>query len=129
MTMAGSGDLFVSSFIYDTGNVIDARPDMDGEFGFAQPIIVARQPVYTVTVEAPPIADVNFETLYTANTEVDFSFTHNVGGGTRQVATITGSGIISEFPAQSNLGGKLVYNLVLRQSTKVGAGLFTISWA
>lgn len=129
MTMAGSAVLIISSFVYDTGNVIDPRPDMDGEFGFAQPIITARQPIYTVTVESPPIADTDFEALYIANTEVDFSFTHNVGGGTRQVATITGSGIISEFPAQTELNGKLVYNLILRQSTKAGAGLFDISWA
>lgn len=118
----------IPSFSYDCGNIIDERADMTGEFGFTQPYIVGREPVINITVESTLIATINWEQLYTARTEIDGTFTHNSGGGTRQQLAVTFSGILAEYPVLADLNGKMVYNLVLNQSIETGADKLTLAW-
>lgn len=128
MTIGGVGSLIISQFTYDSGNIVDERPDLNGVFGFSGPALTGKNPVSTVVIEAPPTGTIDFEALYYARTEIDIAIAHNTGAAIRQKLAIAFSGILTQVPQLGELNGKLVYNLTMAQSTETGADKFKMTW-
>lgn len=132
LTPSGSSavaNLVISSLIYDVGNFIDPRDDINGTYGYSDPIITGRNPAITLVVEAPLIATIDFEVLFRAQTDIDVAFTHNVGGGIREEVAVAFTGQISDQPVLSEMNGKFVYTIPMQQSIATGATPLTLTWA
>lgn len=127
-TINGVSGLVISSLVYDCGNIIDPREDISGEYGYAQPIITGCAPTIAVQVEIPLTDTIDFETLYTARTQLDFSISHDTAGGIRRHCDILFSGIIAEYPKISEVNGKYVYNLVIRHDPENSGTKFSLDW-
>lgn len=109
------------------GNMIDVRPDLNGDNGYSAPIIAKRNPLYTFEVETSALATVNWESIYLGRGLQTFSLTHNSGGATNQVLDISGSGYITEMPKRTVINNKVVDIITIRQASHTG--LWTGQWS
>jgi hypothetical protein len=119
----------IKSLIYDCGNIIDPRVDMNGEQGFSAPMITGRKPSIVAIVETDLIANVNWEQLYTAQTPLAFSLTHNAGGGIREEVVITFSGLLNAFPQITDVNGMACYILTMDQWAPTSTFALKLAWA
>jgi hypothetical protein len=121
--------LIVPSLVFDCGNILDPRDDINGAEGYSPPIITGRNPIISMVTEAPAIATIDWEDVYQDHTSLDFAFSHNDGGGIRQELNVSFTAFLSAFPVLGEMNGKMVYTLQLQPSVTTGATPLTLSWS
>ena len=119
----------IKSLIYDCGNIIDPRADMNGEQGYSAPAITGRKPSIVAIVETDLIANINWETIYTAQTPLAFSLTHNAGGGIREEVVVTFSALLNAMPQVTDVGGMACYILTMDQWAPTSTFALKLAWA
>ena len=121
--------LVIPRIQFSSGNAVTVRADGTGAHGYTGALITGRNPILTVTMEAPALGILNVETAYAHQETIDYQWLHESGAGDRHKLTAKASTKINSNPALSDIGGgKLGYNLPCMQSIDTGDDIFELSW-
>lgn len=132
ITPSGSSvisDLVIPSITYDMGNELDPRPDVNGLYGFSQPIVLGWEPRIDMLVEiVTPGAGFDADLYWKNKTRLDVSFTHESGGGEGHQLDIDFSMELDQRPVNVDTNGKQYWQLSGKQSIESGATVFTMAY-
>ena len=120
--------LIVPRISYAVNNIIDPRPDLSGESGFAQPILTGRNPQIAMSVEIPTWERFNFEREFIEATTLLISGTHQNGDGIGYELAYSFSAKIVAMPDPVEVNGKLNYAILMEQGIESGDTAFTLQW-
>lgn len=127
ITVHSVSGLNVRSVRFDAGRRIVPRPGLGGTFGHNLPGLVVDEPIIEIDVEDTLLSEVNFKNLFHSRSSISFSYPHNTGGAARQIAVVTGTGVLAEMPEFNDSDGIIRTTLKLRQLATTGK--FKIQWA
>ena len=120
--------MIVPRISYGVNNLIDPRPDLSGESGFAQPILGGRNPQIAMSVEIPTFERLNFEREFIEATTLLISGTHQNGDGIGYELVYSFSAKIVAMPDPVEVNGKLNYAILMEQGIESGDTAFTLQW-
>ena len=123
--------LRVASIQLALGNVINERPAVGGSggFGFAEPRIVSRDPIYTAVIEMNKSTLTDFEDLFEDRTQLAWAFTHNTAGAAGNVIDVAFDCHIQTMPTYMDDNGIYMVTLVMQQSIESGATPLTFEFS
>jgi hypothetical protein len=122
-------NLVVLRYNIDVGNVIDERSDINGSFGFSQPLLTSRNPVADCQIETTALSEFQPYNLFIQNKALDVYCHINNGGGDLDEITIYQTVRLSDFPTKTDVNGKFVYDLKFMQDIGADALPLTLAWA
>lgn len=122
----GGNTVVWSELHYDLGAVVDVRPDVNGEFGFAVPIITGYNPTARVVFEAPVEGTYNPLDAFLAQTSVAVSLAHTAPAALKGHTAIF-TGYWASLAQIGDRNGKAVYEGTLTQDATSGPLVITTS--
>jgi hypothetical protein len=117
-------DLIVLRYNIDLGNMIDERSDMNGSFGFSQPLITKRNPTADCQIECTALAEFNPYNIFIQNKSLDIVCHLNPGNGTNESITIFQTVRVASYPSKTVVNNKFVYDISFMQD--IGNGTFPL---
>lgn len=121
-------ELVVLRYNIDLGNVTDERSDMNGTFGFSQPLITSRNPTADCQIECTALSEFNPYNKYIINSSFDIVCHINNGAGDNDEITIFQTVKMSAYPSKTDVNGKFVYDLQFMQDIGSGVYPLTLLW-
>lgn len=121
-------ELVVLRYNIDLGNVTDSRDDINGAFGFSQPLLTSRNPTADCQIECTLLSDFNPYNKHIINSSFDIICHINNGAGDNDEITIFQTVKSSAYPSKSDVNGKMVYDLQFMQDVGSGVYPLTLAW-